>query len=62
MVEIERMAQTIRTIRDDGCGTAHQVPMIASGIRLEGRCVRKLDAQAVSDLIACGWLTSPDRF
>ena len=23
---------------------------------------RKLDAQAVSDLIACGWLAIPDRF
>jgi hypothetical protein len=61
MFDMERMAQTIQTIRDDGCGTAHQVPMILRGFDWNVG-VRKLDAQAVSDLIACGWLTIPDRF
>jgi hypothetical protein len=61
MVDMERMAQTIRTIRDDGCGMAHQVPTALRGF--DGNAgARKLDAQAVSDLIGCGWLTIPDRF
>jgi hypothetical protein len=31
MFDMKRMAQTIRTIRDDGCGTAHRVPMALRG-------------------------------
>ena len=61
MFDIERIAQTIRTIRDDGCGTAHQVPMTLRGFDWNP-VARRLDALAVSDLIACGWLTIPDRF
>jgi hypothetical protein len=61
MFDIERIAQTIRTIRDDGCGTAHQVPMTLRGFDRNAGA-RRLDAPAVSDLIACGWLTIPDRF
>jgi hypothetical protein len=53
MVDMERMAQTIRTIRDDGSGTAHQVPIALRSFDWSAGA-RKLDAQAVSDLIACG--------
>jgi hypothetical protein len=55
------MAQTIRTIRDNGCGSAHQVPMTLQGFDSNAGA-RRLDAPAVSDLIACGWLTIPGRF
>ena len=60
MVDIERMVQTVRTIRDDGCGTAHQVPMTLRGFDRNAGA-RRLDAPAVSDLYGCGWLTIPDR-
>jgi hypothetical protein len=61
MVDIEQMALTIRTIRDDGCGTAHQVPVTLRGFDWNAGA-RRLDAPAVSDLIACGWLAIPDSF
>jgi hypothetical protein len=60
MFDIERMAQTIRMIRDDGCGTAHQVPMTLRDFDWNAGA-RRLDAPAVSDLIACSWLTILDR-
>jgi hypothetical protein len=61
MFDIERIAQTIRTIRDDGCGTAHQVPMTLRGFDWNAGA-RRRDAPAVSGLIACGWLAIPDSF
>ena len=60
MFDIERIAQSIRTIRDDGCGTVHRAPTSFRDLDWNVGA-RKLDAQA-SDLIRRGWLTVPDIF
>jgi hypothetical protein len=60
MRDIDMMAATMRRIHDSGAGCAHRLQACPHAfVWLAGSAA--LNGQAVSDLIADGWLSSPAR-
>ncbi len=60
MRDIDMMAATMRRIHDSGAGCAHRLQACPHAfVWLAGSAA--LNGQAVSDLIAEGWLSNPAR-
>jgi hypothetical protein len=58
MRDIDTMAATMRRVHDSGAGSAHRLQACPHAfVWLAGSAA--LNGQAVSDLIADGWLSSP---